>query len=99
MCVVTKIGLEVGAYVNYEKNNILILLFSSQTLYFGDDDAIYDVIIQEPVWKLCHQYRHEITGDAFAESVLSQTYLTIFIFIKIDRANFAVRGPSSLHEL
>ena len=31
------------------KNNILILLISSQKLYFGDDDAIYDVIIQEPV--------------------------------------------------
>ena len=27
------------------KNNILILLISTQKLYFGDDDAIYDVII------------------------------------------------------
>ena len=31
------------------KNNILILLISTQNLYFGDDDAIYDAIIQEPV--------------------------------------------------
>ena len=46
---VKETGSEVGAYVNYEKNNILILLFSSQTLYFGDDNAIYDTIIQEPV--------------------------------------------------
>ena len=96
---VKETGSEVGAYVNYEKNNMLISLFSSQTLNYGDDKAIYDTIIQEPVCKIRHRYRHEITGDAFAESVLSQTYLTIFIFIKIDRANFAVRGPSSLHEL
>ena len=46
---VTNIGSEVGAYVNFEKNSVLILLFSSQKLYFGDDDAIYDVRIQEPV--------------------------------------------------
>ena len=46
---VTKIGMEVGAYVNFEKNNVLILQFSSQKLYLGDGDAIYDVIIQEPV--------------------------------------------------
>ena len=31
------------------KNNVLILLISSQKLYFGDNDAIYEVIIQEPV--------------------------------------------------
>ena len=49
MCVVTKIGSEVGGYVNYEKNTVLILLLSSQKLHFDDDEAIYDVIIQEPV--------------------------------------------------
>ena len=49
MSVYTKIGLEVGAYVNYKKNNVLILLISSQKMYFGDDDAFYDVIIQEPL--------------------------------------------------
>ena len=49
MCVVTKIGSEVGAYVNYIKNNVLILRISSQKLYFGHDDVIYDIIIQEPV--------------------------------------------------
>ena len=47
---VTKIGSEVGVYVNNEKK-VLILLISSQKSYFGDDDAFYDVIIQEPVWK------------------------------------------------
>ena len=31
--------------------------------------------------------------------VLFQTYSTIFIFRQIDRANFAVRGPSSLIEI
>ena len=97
---VTKIRSEVGAYVNYEKNNVLILLISTQKLYFCDDDAIYDVIIQEPVWKWRHNYRHEISRDPFAESVLFQTYSTIFMFSQIDRANFAVRGPSSfLHSL
>ena len=28
---------------------MVILLITTQTLYFGDDDAIYDVIMQEPV--------------------------------------------------
>ena len=65
-------------------------------MYFGDDDAIYDVIIQEPVWKWRHNYLHEISRDPFAESVLFQTCSTIFIFRQINRANFAVRGPSSL---
>ena len=31
------------------KNIILSLLILIQKLYFGDNDAIYDVIIQEPV--------------------------------------------------
>ena len=46
---VEKIGSVVDVYVNYEKNNILILLISTQKLYFGDDDAIHNVIIKEPV--------------------------------------------------
>ena len=50
--VVTKIGLDVGAYVIYLKNNILISLISSQKLYFGHDDAIYDVIIQRHFLKM-----------------------------------------------
>ena len=60
---VTKIGSEVGAYVNYEKNNVLVNFanISSQKLYFGDDDAIDDVIIQEPVWKWRHNHRHDIS--------------------------------------
>ena len=94
--VVTKTGSELVAYVNYEKKNVHILLISSQKVYFGDDDAIYDVIIQEPVWKWRHKYRHEISRDPFVESVLFQTYSIIFIFTQIDRANFAVHGPSSL---
>ena len=39
--VATKNGLEVGAYVKYEKLTLLIL---AQKLYFNDDDAINDVI-------------------------------------------------------
>ena len=31
--------------------HMVILLITTQTLYFGDDDAIYDVIMQEPVEK------------------------------------------------
>ena len=77
------------------KNNRLILLISIQNLYFGDGDAIYDVIIEEPVWKWRHIYKHEISRDPFAESVLFQIYSAIFIFRQIDRANCAVRGPSS----
>ena len=79
------------------KNNVLILLISSQKLYFVDDDAIYDVIIQEPVWKWRHNYRYEFSRDPFAESVLFQTYSTIFIFRQIDWANFALRCPTSLY--
>ena len=38
------------------KNNMLILLFSTQKLYFGTDDAIYDVIMKESHWKWRHYY-------------------------------------------
>ena len=44
------------------KNNIVILLISKQKLYFGDYDAIYDVIIQYPLW-----YSHEICA-AFSKA-------------------------------
>ena len=39
----------IGGWVVCElwKNNVQILLISSQKLYFGDDDAIYDDITQE----------------------------------------------------
>ena len=66
-------------YVNYEKINILILLFSGHNLYFGDDDAIYDVIIQKPVWKWGQNYRQEISKDTFAELLLFKTDSTIYI--------------------
>ena len=36
-------GSTIAGDVNYE--NILILLILTQKLYFGDDDAIYDIII------------------------------------------------------
>ena len=68
--------------MNYEKNDVLILQISSEKLYFDHDDAIYDVIVQKTVWKWRHNYRHEISKDQFAESVLFQTYSTIFIFDK-----------------
>ena len=35
-------------------------------MYFGDKDAIYDIIIQEPVWK----WRHNNSRDPFAELLL-----------------------------
>ena len=46
------------------KNNILILLTSKN---FGDDDTIYEVIIQEPVWKWRDNYGRGISRDPFAE--------------------------------
>ena len=52
------------------KNNVLILLILTQKLYFGDDDAIYDVIIQETVRKWRHNYRHDICRDPFAKWIL-----------------------------
>ena len=53
-------ALHVCCYINWiggwgvcelGKNNILSLLISTQKLYFGDNDAIYDVIILEPSLK------------------------------------------------
>ena len=63
----TKKSSKVGTYVNYEKNYLIILLILTQKLYFGDDDAIYDVIIQEPVWKWHRNNKHGISRDPFAE--------------------------------
>ena len=78
------------------KNNMLILLISIQKSYFCDNDAIYDVIMQEPVRKWCRNYRHRTSRDWYAELPLFKTFSIIFIFRQINRANFAVRGPSSL---
>ena len=88
---VTKIGSKVGAYMNQKKNKIIFFTYFNTK----DDDVIYDVIIEEPVWKWCQNYRHEFSNDQFAELPVFKAYLTIFIFKQIDRANFAVRGPSS----
>ena len=71
---------------------LLISIISSQKLYFGDVDAIYDFIIQEPFWKWRHYYRHEISRDHYSSRHIQQ----FFIFKQIDRSNFVVRGPSSL---
>ena len=48
--VVSKIILEVGLYVKYEKY-MQILLISTQKSYFFENNATYDAIIQEPVRK------------------------------------------------
>ena len=71
-------------------------VLSTQKSYFCDNDAIYDVIMQEPVYKWRHNHRHKISKDSFAELPLFKTFSIIFIFRQIGRANFAVRGPSSL---
>ena len=78
------------------KNKEMILIISTQKVYFSDDDALYDVIIHEPVWKWHHNYRHEISRDPFAELLLFYTYSTIFIFRQIDRANYVVCRPTYL---
>ena len=48
---------------NMKNNSIIILLISAQKSYFGDDDAICDVVIQKSVWKRHHKSRHEISGN------------------------------------
>ena len=75
---------------------MLILLISAWKSYFCDNDAIYDVIMQEPVRKWRHNHRLKISRDSFSELPLFKTFAIIFIFRQIDRANFAVRGSSSL---
>ena len=80
---------------NWE-NNMLILVILTQKSQFCDNDAIYDVIMQEPVRKWRHNHRHNISRDSFAEKSPFKTFSINFIFRQIDRAIFAVRGPSSL---
>ena len=66
--VVTKsIGSKFWAYVKYEKNNILLSLILSQNLHFGNDDAIYDVIMREPLWKWGQNCIHEIGRDPLTD--------------------------------
>ena len=55
-----------GVCENWE-NDMLILLISTQRSYFCDNDAIYDVIMQEPVRKWRHNHRHKINRNSFAE--------------------------------
>ena len=42
------------------------MIISKQKLFFGDNDAIFDVI-EEPVGKWHHNYRHEISRDPFVK--------------------------------
>ena len=77
------------------KNNMLILLISTQMWHSCDNDTIYDVIIQQPVRKWDHNNRHDIYRELFAELPLCVTYSTISIFKQIDSVNFAVGNPSS----
>ena len=66
--VVTKsIGSKFWAYVKYEKNNILLSLILSQNLHFGNDDAIYDVIMREPLWKWGQNSIHEMKRDLLTD--------------------------------
>ena len=67
----------------------------TQKSYFCDNDAIYDVIMHEPVRKWRHNHRYEFR-DSFDELLLFETYSIIFIFKQIDMANFAVHAPGSL---
>ena len=75
---------------------MLILLISTWKSHFCDNDPIYDVIMQEPVKKWRHNHRHKISRDSFSELPLFKIFPIIFIFRQIYRANFAVRGLSSL---
>ena len=65
------------------ENNMLILLISTKKLYFCDNDALYDVILQETVRKWCHNHRHKISRDSFSELPLFKTFSIIFIFRQI----------------
>lgn len=46
---------------------MLILLISTKKLYYGENYAIYDVILQEPIWKRHHIYKNEYSRDPFTE--------------------------------
>ena len=83
-------------YVIYEEETYLILYILSKKIFFGDDDLISDVIIQEPVWKLRHNCRHEINRDPFADNYSFRHNHSFSFFRLIDRADFAVRDPVSL---
>ena len=60
------------AFVIYEEETYLILYILTKKIVFSDD-LICDVIIQEPVWKLRHDCRHEINRDPFVELLLFYT--------------------------
>ena len=71
----------------------------TQKLYFYDNDAICDVIMQESVRNGRHNNRHETRMDSLFELPVFYTNSTIFILERIDRGNFAVRGPTSFQEV
>ena len=56
------------------KSNMLFLLISTKKLYFGDNYAIYDVILQEPIWKRHYIYKNEYSRDPFTELLVFSTY-------------------------
>ena len=66
------------------------LLISTQKLYFGDGDAIYDVLMQVSVFK-----NDFITTDMKMIHLLN--YKAFRHTWQIDRTSFAVRGPRSLN--
>ena len=59
---------------------MLILLISTQKSYFCDNDTIYDIIMEEPVRKCRHNYRHKLCRDSFAKLPLFKTFSFIFFF-------------------
>ena len=64
---------------------MLILLISTQKLYFGDSDAIYELIVKSAMIHLLNYQAFKHTQPlSFSD--------------KIDKINFAVRGPSSLND-
>ena len=59
-------------------------------MYFGDDDAIYVVIIQQPVWKWHHNYKTWIQQGSIRWITTLLDISNHFHFRQINRAYFSV---------
>ena len=82
ICSNQNIGSKVLTYMKYWKNNILLLLILMQNLHVGNDNAIYDVIMREQVWKWHRNNRHKIRREQLTDIGLLDI-LNIFHFFSL----------------
>ena len=72
-----------------------------QNLHFGNDDAIYDVLIREQVWKWHRNNRHEISREQLTDIGLLDMHNIFSLFFTlrhIHMANFVVRDSTFKQE-